>query len=669
MSGPSAAKVDGAGNLVISDTGHQVIRKVDTSGIITTIAGFAGPFGPAPPFCPAQTGPAGDGCPATSVVLTAPKGFSLDGAGNLFFVDANNFAGARVFKVGTNGIITTVAGGGTSPATCTGSTNALGDGCIATNAILSLPNDVAVDAAGDLFIADSNNNVIRKVDTAGIITTVAGNGTNGLLSGDGGPATSATLASPEAVFVDASGNLFISDSSHGAIRVVNTSGIISTLKRGGFIPSGLFEDSSGNVFFADSSTDIQEVVKATGTVKAVAGNGTFGFSGDGGPATSAALDIPIGVSSDASGNLFIADRQNNRIREVTPAPAATPSPTSLTFSSQAVGSVSASQTVTVTNSGTSALSISLISITGTNAGDFQGQLQQACNAPLAPGASCSIFVTFAPTGSGTRTASLSITDNASNSPQSVSLTGTGTGAAPLVTLGTQLNFSSQAVGTSSAALTDTLTNNGNASLSITSIAVTGANAGDFSQTNNCGTSVAAGASCAINVTFKPTASGARSAAITITDNAGNSPQSVGLSGTGATSAPNATPSPSALSFASQGAGTTSAAQTFTPANNGNAALSITSIAVTGANNGDFSQTNNCGSSVAASANCSISVTFKPTAAGTRTASVTITDNAGNSPAERKPKWCWYRHQRCRAARNPHCRHGGDGANGQLLLSA
>jgi hypothetical protein len=199
---------------------------------------------------------------------------------------------------------------------------------------------------------------------------------------------------------------------------------------------------------------------------------------------------------------------------------------------------------------------------------------------------------------------------------------------PLASLSsTSLNFGNQLVGTTSAPSKVTLSNPSGPALTISSIAVTGTNATDFSQTNTCGTGLADGASCTITVTFKPAQSGPRTASVTITDNAAGSPQTISLSGTGLVSGPNATPSPSSLTFATQLVGTSSSAQSATLTNYGTTALSITSIAASG----DFSQTNTCGSSLAADASCTINVTFKPTQRGTRTGAVSIADNAAGSP--------------------------------------
>ena len=314
-------------------------------------------------------------------------------------------------------------------------------------------------------------------------------------------------------------------------------------------------------------------------------------------------------------------------------PAVSLSPTSLAFGNQSVGKTSTARTVTLSNTGNAALSITSLALTGTNGSNFAET--NTCGKSLAGGARCTISVTFTPSASGSRKASLSITDNARGSPQTVSLSGTGTAA--VVSLSpTSLVFGSQAVGKTSTAHTVNLSNTGNAALSITTLALTGTSASDFAQTNTCRSSVAAGAHCTISVTFTPSGSGSRTASVSITDNASGSPQKVSLSGTGTLTATTGTApvdglSPTSLAFGNQSLGMTSTPQTATLSNTGNAALSITSLAVTGTNAGDFAQSNTCGSSVAAGSNCTISVTFTPSASGSRTASVSITDNASGSP--------------------------------------
>ena len=323
------------------------------------------------------------------------------------------------------------------------------------------------------------------------------------------------------------------------------------------------------------------------------------------------------------------------------APGASLSPTSVSFGNQNIGSTSAAQTVTLTNSGTAALSITGISLTGTNAADFaQTNTCPSGSAMLAAGANCTINVTYTPSVVGSETASLSVADNANGSPQTAALSGTGVQpAAPVVTLApTSVSFGNQTQGTTSAAQTVTLTNSGTAALSITGISVTGTNAADFTQTNTCPISpstLAAGANCTISVTFTPSTTNNESASVSIADNANGSPQSVPLTGTGvAPNSPAVTLSPTSVSFGNQQVGTTSAAQTVTLTNSGTAALSITGISLTGANAADFAQTNTCPispSTLAAGANCTISVTFTPSITGAESGSLSITDNASGSP--------------------------------------
>ncbi len=302
------------------------------------------------------------------------------------------------------------------------------------------------------------------------------------------------------------------------------------------------------------------------------------------------------------------------------------SPSSVTFANQSVGASSPASIVTLTNTGAQSLTITSILLTGTNAGDFSQT--NTCGSSVSAGGSCTISVVFKPTASGTRSASLSISDSASGSPQTVALTGTG--VAPAVSLSpTSLTFGSFAVGSSSSPMSVTLSNTGNSTLTLTSITVAGLDPSDFTQTNNCGTSLAAATNCTINVTFTPVAAGSRTASISVADNATGSPQAVTLTGTGSSSGISF--STSSLTFPAQGVGTSSPANGVTLFNTGTGTLTISGISFTGTNPGDFSQTNTCGSSVASGANCTISVTFTPAATGTRTASLSVSDNATGSP--------------------------------------
>ena len=283
---------DAAGNLYIPDTLTNSIRKVDAQGILTTVAGSPGSFG----F-------AGDGGPATSAVLSSPQDAAPDAGGVLWIADSSNF---RVRKVDGTGVISTVAGlSGWSYA---------GDGGPATSAILSAVSGVSLDPAGNLFIADTSNTRIRKVSTAGIMTTVAGNGIIGN-SGDSGPATSAHLFAPSSVAADSTGNVYLGDL--GAVRKVDPSGIITTelTTTAGRTP-GVAVDAAGNLYVADGA--LVRKIDRYGNATTVAGTGTAGYSGDGAPATQAQLSNAVGTVLDSNGNLYIADLGNARIRRVDP---------------------------------------------------------------------------------------------------------------------------------------------------------------------------------------------------------------------------------------------------------------------------------------------------------------------------------------------------------------
>jgi sugar lactone lactonase YvrE len=318
LNGPNGVTVDGAGNIFIADTGNGRIRKVDGgTGTISTVAGD-GTFG----F-------AGDGGAATASWLALPAGVAVNAAGDVFIADTNT---SRIRAVDhATGIITTLAG--------TGGFGFGGDGGLATAAVLYAPSGVAVDPSGDVLIADQVNRRVRRVFlSTGLIDTVAGNGGGSLMvfGGDGGPATSASLSYIKGLAVDGAGQIYIADTGFMRVRRVDTGGTIDTVAGNGWymfggdgefatratlsFPGGVSVDASGNVFVADTDNQrIRRVDKATGQITTVAGTGTSGFSGDGGAAVGAQLDDPYGMALDAGGNLYIADRDNNRIRRVSAA--------------------------------------------------------------------------------------------------------------------------------------------------------------------------------------------------------------------------------------------------------------------------------------------------------------------------------------------------------------
>jgi hypothetical protein len=324
------------------------------------------------------------------------------------------------------------------------------------------------------------------------------------------------------------------------------------------------------------------------------------------------------ISHDAPGNPTTVSLSGSGLAP--PAPVASLSTTSLTFTTQRVGTESPRQVITLSNTGDSALTISSIAIVGASV-FIQ---RNFCQPLLGAGSSCPIYVTFRPTQSGAFSANLVITDDSgrvSGSTQSVLLTGTG-GASTATVSPASLTFETTKTGTSSAPLAVTIANSGTMSLNISSIATSG----DFSQSNNCGSSVAPGASCVVNVVFTPAATGSRSGTLTINSDAQNGPmQTVSLSGTGA--APLASITPGALTFATIPVGTQTNGSPVTLTNVGDAPMNITSIATTG----DFFQSNNCSTMLPIRSSCVVYLVFVPTAAGSRTGVLTITDDASGSP--------------------------------------
>ncbi|MGA7155463.1 MAG: Ig-like domain repeat protein [Acidobacteriaceae bacterium] len=415
---PMGVVVDAAGNIFLADSSNNRIRRVDAqTGLISTVAGDGIP------------GYSGDGGLATAAMISNPGGLVLDGAGNLYFDDTDNDVIRRVDAV--SGIIWTVAGtpqaGGYA-----------GDGGLASAAKLSNPEGLAMDASGNLYIADTGNNVVREVNAAtGSISTVAGTGTRGY-NGDGMEATAAELSGPWSLCVGPDESLYIADTNNQRIRMVApSSGMITTLAGNGTkgyagdggastaaslnAPAAVVLDPAQNVYVADSGNNrIREISVATGTIQTISGSSTEGFSGDGGPANLADMYGPYSLSLDQNGNLFFSDMFNNRVREIYSSIAILPA-----YPVMRVGKVSAPLTQGLLNDGNANLTLD----TATLVNARLDAATTTCNSGSVltfntAGNGCSFGVDFAPEEVGADiSGSVTAPSDAGNSPGVIQLSG------------------------------------------------------------------------------------------------------------------------------------------------------------------------------------------------------------------------------------------------------
>jgi len=298
LNSPTGVAVDASGNFYICERDAHRVRKVSTDGIITTFAGTG------------VAGYSGDGGMATAAMLNRPYHIVVDAIGNVLFSEGNNHC---IRKVNSTGVISTIAG--------TGNSGFNGDGILATVAQLNSPSGIAIDNANNIYIADFDNNRVRKVNNFGIITTIVGTGAT-LYNGDNIPATNANLWAPAGVVIDNANNLFITDYRHHRIRKVNSSGIITTIAGNGSFgfsgdsyaattaqlngPIGICSDGIGNVFFSDVHNKRVRKINNDGVISTIAGNGLSGFAGDGGLATLARV-ASLGLAFDNVGSLLVCD--------------------------------------------------------------------------------------------------------------------------------------------------------------------------------------------------------------------------------------------------------------------------------------------------------------------------------------------------------------------------
>lgn len=421
---PLGEATDAAGTLYISDTGGNRIRKVDLAGNITTIANSSG-----------VAGFSGDGGSAVFAQIDQPSAIAVDGAGNIIFADTGNNAIREINAV--TGKISTIAG-------TLGGAGYNGDGHAATSALLFSPQGLAFDANGNLYIADTGNNCIRELTAANqSIMTIAGNGNEGF-SGDRAAAISAQFDQPWGVTVAVSGNLYVADFGNNRIRKVDVAtGIVTTVAGNGTGsytgdggpatgatlngPAGVVTDAAGNLYIADSENNaIRKVNTATGQIATIAGNGTALFGGDGFSAALAGLYKPYSVYLDGAGNLFLADRLDLRIREISATTA------SLQYPTMKEGKTSAPIAQELENDGNAPLHLSdLMAAPATSNAALDTNptdpITTTCSTSqsLAIDGNCLLAVAFTPASVGAPgTGVLSVTSDSSNSPVSVDLSGT-----------------------------------------------------------------------------------------------------------------------------------------------------------------------------------------------------------------------------------------------------
>ncbi len=425
---PAVSRFDGSGNLFVLDAGNNVVRKVSATGTIAAFA-FTG-----------VAGNSGDGAAATAAQLGAnARGMFVTSAGLVYVSDSTNNA---IRLINASGQISTVAG-------TNGTAGYTGDGASAASATLSNPGGVYVDAAGDIFIADTANNAVREV-IGGVIRTIAGGAAVVCAAktdtyGDGCPAAQATLVSPTDVTLDAAGNIYILDAGDYRVRKITVAtGVITTVIGSGtshgssgdlglatsatiypyntlvataLIPSGgIAVDSEGDIFLADTGNNKIRMVNALGIINTVAGNGTAGPLGDNLGALSINLNLPQSVTLDANNNIYIADTQNSRIREVNV------SAGYLTAFTSTINVASGTQTVYVYNPGASALTITSFAFGGSTAFSEKAASTE-CKAAqsLAPGTTCVITALFTPATGGESTGTITIQTNAANATSGTSV--------------------------------------------------------------------------------------------------------------------------------------------------------------------------------------------------------------------------------------------------------
>ena len=667
---PVGMAFDSNGNLFVADEDNFVVRRIDhATGNITVFAGTSGTEGN-----PYSLG----GGVATSAQIGGLAGLVVDSSNNVYVSDRSNQV---VFKITPGGTISVFAGGGSTPTTCSGSTDVVGDGCLATQATIDNSWALGIDSSNNIYIADSYNELIRKVSAStNIITAYAGvpsdAGTDGtcnanLYTTSTGPylPSQAHLCFPEGIAFDSRGDAFITEAQHDIVREINnstgyisifagTADVRSSTGNGGPAtsatlnePSGVYVDAANRVYISDFFGGSIRMVDSTGNITDVMGTpsgeliaASFGepdtesiFTG--GEFTGAANGID-GFAMDIHGNIVAADSSGDAITS-----AGATGGGAYYFGNQQVYTT---VTTTSLNTGSSAYPPYVLisnpsgvnlNFTGTPAvtGPFAIS-GGTCAFPgtLTPGESCTVVISFSPIADQSYTGTITLTSNANSSPNAIYLTGTGIGTPTYsATITSPSAFTSPATVTS-ASKTATLTNTGEGPLTLTLPATfVGAGASDFGQSSatDCPTTLNGGAACHFYIDFTPALATTYSAQLqVVTAPYGTIYASVSGTGTAAVTPTATLTAPAA--FPGTTSGTTSTALFATLSNTSGATLNITGITLTGTNPSDFAITtgsNACGTTLAADAACYIYVTFTPASATSFSATLSVADNASGSP--------------------------------------
>jgi len=579
----------------------------------------------------------GDGASAIGVTaeLNYPLGIAKDAKGNLYIADDNNCAIREVEA--SSGIITTIAGGSEGHLNGCGYS---GDGNTAVNAQFNHPQDLKIDSAGNIYIADFYNCAIRKINTSNIVSTVIG-GVQCGYSGDDGPASRAVISNPETIALDAANNLYIADYNNQRIReIVAQTGNIITVAGNGFrgytgdgtatvnmlnAPTGVASDPNGNLFIADDNNQLLRWVTPSDQMITFAGTpDSAGYSGDGGSALKAQFYYPNGITVDNQGNIYTADYSNNVIRKISAFAGYGLSTANIAFGPQTPGTTSDFQPITVS-------AIGPIDIGAIQVSAGFTEIDNCANSSLTTWQTCEIDVYFQPTAAGKTKGTLTIASNAffqnqtnpnSDQPSTVALTGTGQG----LTLSGSLAFGDVPLKNPVTA-TLSLNNNGPA-LSLSKIYLTSTTAFSIASGGTCpltGGTLGANGSCTLHVAFNPPAVGGDKSTLVVESSDPASPLLEEATGTGT----EVKTSTSSINFGTIKHGTTSTVD-LTVSNIGTASFTL-AVSISGTGFSIASSGKTCGSSVAAGASCVLPIEYAPTAIGTSSGSLTLTTSGGANP--------------------------------------